>query len=80
MLYVYASDGTTSVEWNDDDPDNWPSSRLEWQPSLSGFYYVKINHWDQYAYGCTTEYGLSVSSDAATNRTWIPFAASKAPR
>ena len=63
VLYLYASDGTTLIDWNDDDPSNWPASRLEWQPSLSGVYYVKVNHWDQYAYGCTTEYGLAISSD-----------------
>ncbi|HUW96259.1 MAG TPA: pre-peptidase C-terminal domain-containing protein [Anaerolineae bacterium] len=63
VLYLYASDGATLVDWNDDDPDNWPASRLEWQPSLSGLYYLKVNHWDQYAYGCTTEYGLAISSD-----------------
>jgi len=63
VLYLYASDGTTLIDWNDDDPSNWPASRLEWQPSLSGVYYVKVNHWDQYAYGCTTEYGLSLNSD-----------------
>ncbi len=26
-----------------------------------GTYYVKVEHWDPYAYGCTTGYDLSIA-------------------
>lgn len=74
VMYLYTSDGTTLTDWNDDDPDNWPASRLEWQPLLSGVYCVKVSQWDEYAYGCTTEHGLSINSDLMlTDRTYMPI-------
>jgi len=60
VLYLYDTDGTTLINANDDYPEMWPSSRLDWQPSASGTYYAKVDHWDPWAYGCTTEYGLSI--------------------
>ena len=46
---------------SNDDPDNWPASRLEWGADRDGVYYVKVEHWDPYAYGCTTAYDLSIA-------------------
>ncbi|MBN1317676.1 MAG: pre-peptidase C-terminal domain-containing protein [Anaerolineales bacterium] len=60
VLYLYEQDGATLIANNDDDPDNWPASRIEWTPSKDGFYLIKIEHWDPWAFGCTTEYGFSV--------------------
>ena len=65
VLSLYGTDGSTLIDSNDDYPGMWPSSRLDWQPTSSGVYYVKVEHWDPWAYGCTTEYGLSIT----TNRT-----------
>ena len=61
VLYLYENDGTTLIASNDDDPDNWPASHLEWRAPAGGAYYVKVDHWDPWAYGCTTEYGLSIT-------------------
>ena len=60
MLYLYDTDGNTLIDSNDDYPNIWPSSCLSWQPSASGVYYAKVDHWDPYAYGCTTAYDLSI--------------------
>jgi hypothetical protein len=61
MVSLYGPDGATLLAFNDDDPDNWPASRLEWGARRDGTYYVKVEHWDPYAYGCTTAYELSVA-------------------
>jgi sugar lactone lactonase YvrE len=65
VLELYDTDGSTLLAENDDCPDRWPSSCLEWQAPNAGTYYVKVYHWDPWAYGCTTEYGLSITSDQA---------------
>ena len=60
VLSLYGTDGSTLITWNDDYPGlNW-GSRIDWQPTQSGTYYLKVNHYDQYAYGCTTQYTISV--------------------
>lgn len=66
MIYLYGGDGTTLIDYNDDYPGIWPLSRLDWRPSTSGFYLVKVQHWDPWAYGCTTEYGLSITGSEPT--------------
>ncbi|MGC9398109.1 MAG: C1 family peptidase [Anaerolineae bacterium] len=63
VLTLYDTDGSTQLAENDDCPDRWPSSCLDWQAPGDGTYYVKVTHWDEYAYGCTTEYGLSITSN-----------------
>jgi hypothetical protein len=69
QLYLYDTDGSTLIAFNDDYPGMWPSSRIDWQPTVNGTYYVKVDHWDPWAYGCTTEYGLSITN----NDTEPPF-------
>ena len=69
VLYLYGTDGSTLIDSNDDYPGMWPSSRLDWQPSTSGVYYAKVNHWDPWAYGCTTEYGLYILTNDETPPT-----------
>jgi hypothetical protein len=66
MIYLYDGDGTTLIDYNDDYPGVWPLSRLDWQPLTNGFYFVKVVHWDPWAYGCTTEYGLSITGSEPT--------------
>jgi PKD repeat protein len=63
VLELYDTDGSTLLAENDDCPGRWPASCLDWQVPGDGTYYVKIYHWDEYAYGCTTEYGLSIISN-----------------
>jgi len=65
VLELYDTDGSTLLAFNDDCPNRWPSSCLDWQAPGDGTYYVKVYHWDEYAYGCTTEYGLSIVSNRA---------------
>ena len=66
VLELYGTDGSTLIASNDDDPTRWPASRLDWLPSATGMYYARVYHWDQWAYGCTTEYGLSIQTDDQT--------------
>ena len=63
VLELYDTDGSTLLAENDDCPGRWPASCLDWQAPSDGTYYAKIYHWDEYAYGCTTEYGLSIVSN-----------------
>jgi surface antigen len=75
MIYLYNGDGTTLIDYNDDYPGMWPLSRLDWRPSTSGFYLVKVQHWDPWAYGCTTEYGLSMIGSEPTpfSQVYLPL-------
>jgi hypothetical protein len=82
VLYLYESDGSTLIDSNDDDPDNWPASRLEWGATRSGIYYVQVEHWDPYAYGCTTDYGLSIAETGTfevSNNVYLPVILRNAP-
>ncbi|HDQ71708.1 MAG TPA: hypothetical protein ENN19_06380, partial [Chloroflexi bacterium] len=63
VLELYDTDGSTLLAENDDCPGRWPASCLDWQAHADGVYYAKVYHWDPWAYGCTTEYGLSIVSD-----------------
>ncbi len=69
VLYLYAPDGHTLIGFNDDYPGMYPASRLDWQPDSSGVYYARVNHWDPWAYGCTTRYGLSIATNDVTSPT-----------
>lgn len=60
VLYLYDIDGSTLIDRNDDYPGMGLASRIDWQPPTDGIYYAKVEHWDAYAYGCTTAYDLSV--------------------
>jgi len=75
VLYLYDRDGTTLITSNDDAPDRWPASRIDWQPSTGGFYWAKIEHWDPWAYGCTTGYGLSITGSRPTpfSQVYLPL-------
>ena len=69
VVELYAPDGTTLLAQNDDDPFNWPSSRLAWRAPASGTYYLKVRHFDSYAFGLTTVYGLSITQ---LSPTYVP--------
>lgn len=65
IVSLFAGDGSTLLDENDDDPDEWPASRLVWQAPASGLYYVRIQHWDFWAFGCTTTYDFAVRAMAS---------------
>ncbi|MEJ5312349.1 MAG: Ig-like domain-containing protein [Anaerolineae bacterium] len=69
VLYLYDTDGSTIIDYNDDYWELGFSSRIDWQPGVSGMYYASVVHWDPWAYGCTTAYGLSVASNDTTAPT-----------
>jgi len=75
VLYLYDRDGITLITSNDDAPDRWPASRIDWQPSTGGFYWAKVEHWDPWAYGCTTGYGLSITGSRPTpfSQVYLPL-------
>ena len=73
ILHLYAPDGMTLLALNDNDRDNWPASRLVWSPAAGGVYYVKVDHGDTYAYGCTTTYGLSITPNQAIRKVHLPI-------
>jgi C1A family cysteine protease len=62
VLYLYSTDGNTLIASNDDYPEMNYASCIDWQPAADGVYYAKVVHWDPYAYGCTTVYGLSITA------------------
>lgn len=62
QLWLYSTDGNTLLASNDDYPGMGYASRIDWQPTITGIYYAKVDHWDRWAYGCTTEYGLSITT------------------
>ncbi len=75
VLSLYDRDGAALIATNDDYPGMGYWSRLDWQPSVSGFYYVRIRHWDPWACGCTTEYGFSIAgSEPTVFRIYLPLA------
>jgi PKD repeat protein len=79
VLYLYNEDGTTLIASNDDYPGVWPASRIDWQPSTSGYYLIQVEHWDPWAYGCTTEYGLSIVGSEPTPYTPVQAAFTASP-
>ena len=60
VLYLYGPDGKTLLNFNDDYLGMNLASRIDFVSPSGGTYYLKVVHYDIYAAGCTTEYGLSV--------------------
>ncbi|MBN1136492.1 MAG: pre-peptidase C-terminal domain-containing protein [Anaerolineae bacterium] len=83
VLSLFDRDGSTLLASNDDGPDAWPSSRLDWQPSIDGIYYARVHHWDEWAYGCTTAYGLVIRAGGETlppgGISYLPLVLRRAP-
>jgi hypothetical protein len=82
ILSVYDTNGTTLLAFNDDDPDNWPASRLAWGARRDGTYYVKVEHWDPHAYGCTTAYAVSITETGTfevSQNVFLPLILNNAP-
>jgi PKD repeat protein len=45
----------------------------------SGYYLIQVEHWDPWAYGCTTEYGLSIVGTEPTPYTPVQAAFTASP-
>lgn len=63
QLYLYGVDGTTLLDFNDDAPGLWPESRISWKATDNGTFYIKVDHHNQYAFGCETMYSLDIISN-----------------
>ena len=55
VIYLYDSYGNL-IDSNDDGGYELYASKIEFTPSQSGYYYVKVEHFDSSAYGDGTEY------------------------
>jgi hypothetical protein len=76
MLSLYDTNGTTRLAFNDDDAERWPASQLKWGAMRGGTYYVKVEHWDPHAYGCTTVYTISIAETGRfdpSTKTFLPL-------
>lgn len=60
VISLFDQDGTTLLWTNDDYYYSSLASRIDWKPDMSGIYYIKVNHWDPYGFGCSTGYDLAV--------------------
>ncbi len=56
-LFLYASNGTTLLQSNDDYNGSL-GSYIEWTPTTTGTYYVMVRHWNPNASGCGTGYTI----------------------
>lgn len=57
VLTLYDA-SSTELDANDDYELYGLGSRILFAPTTSATYYAKVNHWDPYGAGCTTEYTL----------------------
>jgi hypothetical protein len=62
VLTLYDIDGTTQLEYNDDDPYNPPASKIVWLCSTTGFYFVKAAPYGTHIGGCDKTYDLKITS------------------
>ncbi|RLG24467.1 hypothetical protein DRN77_02265, partial [Methanosarcinales archaeon] len=70
-LYLYATDGTTEID-HDDDGGTGLASKIVWDCSISGTYYVMIRHCSSSAFGPETKYNISVTVNEAPTITFVP--------
>ena len=69
-LYLYDTDGTTEIE-HDDDSGIGLASKIVWNCSISGTYYIMVRHWSSSAFGPETGYNISVTvKEAPPNIAW----------
>ncbi|HIC88401.1 MAG TPA: hypothetical protein EYP04_03235 [Anaerolineae bacterium] len=65
MLYLYDQDGSTELA-QDDDGGEGKASRIQYNFTTAGTYYVKVRHHDPNRYGANTNYDLSVRPGSVT--------------
>jgi hypothetical protein len=73
VLYLYENDGSTLIASNDNYSGLGYMSQIEWTPTTSGFYYLKVEHADPWADGCATTYDIWITSTQATVSSFLPF-------
>jgi subtilisin family serine protease len=59
-LYLYKTDGTTEIT-HDDDSGVGLASKIIWNCSISGTYFVMVRHYSLSAFGPETRYNISVT-------------------
>jgi len=80
-LFLYDTDGTTLLKWNDDDPRNPPASRIDWTCPVGGTYFAKVANLDPEAGDCPMEYSIEVVEATTPTptrrvfRTYLPYVA-----
>ena len=75
VLYLYDTDGSTLLAYNDDYEGLGWASFIEWSAPADGTYYIKVEHFDPHAAGCETVYTLSVGlgqSGESGNKVYLP--------
>jgi hypothetical protein len=60
-LYLYSTDGTTEICY-DDDGGSGRASKIVWNCSTSGTYYVMVKHFSPSTFGPETRYNVSVTA------------------
>jgi hypothetical protein len=65
-LTLYDTDGTTQLEYNDDDPQNPPASEIVWLCPTTGTYFVKAAPFGTQIGGCDVTYDLRITSAPAS--------------
>jgi hypothetical protein len=62
VLSLYDTDGMTLLDRQDDDPDNAPASRINWQFDRDGTYFVRTEHFNPEQGDCGFTYGLQLEA------------------
>ena len=70
-LYLYDTNGITEID-NDDDSGIGLASKIVWNCSISGTYYVMVRHFSSSAFGPETRYNFSVIVKEAIFDTGSP--------
>jgi Ig-like domain from next to BRCA1 gene/Concanavalin A-like lectin/glucanases superfamily/Bacterial pre-peptidase C-terminal domain len=78
MLDLYASDGTTILQSNDDTTDSI-ASEIVWNAPATGTYYVRVRNWNPNTVGCGTGYDLQMSNGITVTPSPMPVAPTSTP-
>jgi len=70
ILFLFDTDGTTLIAFNDDYIEGSLASQIVWQATLNGTYYVTVASLNPNAFGCNTNYDLSIN---APNQVYLPL-------
>jgi hypothetical protein len=71
-LTLYDADGSTQLEYNDDDPYNPPASKIIWLCPTTGTYFVKVAPFGTQIGGCDKTYDLKITSAPSPTPTATP--------
>ena len=62
-LYLYGTDGTTEICHDNGGGGTGSASKMVWNCSTSGTYYVMVKHFDPSTFGPETRYNVSVTAE-----------------